>query len=109
RPPARPSVPSALLAWLRLRLGSLPGVGFIGAGAILRGPDGVIGVTTAATVWFVTVIGLCFGGGEIVLGLVGTAIALIVLSLLGRVERFIPRIHHAILTVGLASPSLAHE
>jgi putative Mg2+ transporter-C (MgtC) family protein len=69
----------------------------------------VIGVTTAATVWFVTVIGLCFGAAEIALGLVGTAIALIVLSLLGRVERFISRIHHAILTATIASPALEAE
>jgi putative Mg2+ transporter-C (MgtC) family protein len=98
-----------MLDLMRLPLGILTGVGFIGAGAILRGPDGVIGVTTAATVWFVTVIGLCFGSGEIALGLVGTAIALIVLSLLGRVERFIPRIHHAILTATISSPALEAE
>src|SRR6185437_6216889 len=46
---------------MRLPLGILTGVGFIGAGAILRRDNLVLGVTTAATLWFVTVMGLCFG------------------------------------------------
>ena len=49
---------------MRLPLGILTGVGFIGAGTILRRGDLVTGVTIAATLWVVTVIGLCFGGGQ---------------------------------------------
>jgi putative Mg2+ transporter-C (MgtC) family protein len=41
---------------MRLPLGILTGVGFIGGGAILRRDNLVLGVTTAATLWFVTVI-----------------------------------------------------
>lgn len=47
-----------VLDLMRLPLGILSGVGFIGAGAILRCDNLVIGVTTAATMWFVTVLGL---------------------------------------------------
>src|SRR5262249_683836 len=54
---------------MRLPLGILTGMGFIGAGAILKKDDIVVGVTTAATLWFTTVVGLCFGGGQIGLGL----------------------------------------
>ncbi len=54
---------------MRLPLGILTGMGFIGGGAILRRDGFVLGVTTAATLWFVTVVGLCFGGGQIKLGL----------------------------------------
>src|SRR5262245_17803793 len=61
---------------MRLPLGILTGVGFIGAGAILRRDNIVVGITTAATLWLVTVIGLCIGGGQIGLGLAGTAIGL---------------------------------
>ncbi len=50
---------------MRLPLGILTGVGFIGGGAILRRGNLVVGVTTAATLWYVTVVGLCFGGGQI--------------------------------------------
>jgi uncharacterized membrane protein YhiD involved in acid resistance len=64
---------------MRLPLGILSGVGFLGAGAIIRRSDRVLGITTAATLWIVTVIGLCFGGGQIGLGLLATALALVVL------------------------------
>jgi putative Mg2+ transporter-C (MgtC) family protein len=46
-----------VLDLMRLPPGILSGVGFIGAGAILRRDNLVIGVTTAATMWFVTVLG----------------------------------------------------
>src|SRR5262249_23206233 len=55
----------SVLDLMRLPLGILTGMGFIGGGAILRRENMVLGVTTAATLWFVTVIGLCFGGGQI--------------------------------------------
>ena len=71
---------------MRLPLGILSGIGFIGAGAILRRDDMVRGVTTAATIWLVTVIGLCFGGGQIGLGVAGTVIAIATLWLLKYVE-----------------------
>jgi putative Mg2+ transporter-C (MgtC) family protein len=64
---------------LRLPLGILSGMGFIGGGAILRRGDIVVGVTTAATLWFVTVVGLCFGGGEIALGSVALVSGLVIL------------------------------
>jgi putative Mg2+ transporter-C (MgtC) family protein len=65
---------------MRLPLGILTGMGFIGGGAILRRDSLVIGVTTAATLWFATVIGLCFGGGQIGLGLASFALGVLVLS-----------------------------
>src|SRR6202789_1117700 len=61
---------------MRLPLGILTGMGFIGGGAILRRDGLVVGVTTAATLWFVTVIGLCFGGGQIGLGLSALGLSL---------------------------------
>jgi putative Mg2+ transporter-C (MgtC) family protein len=64
---------------MRLPLGILSGMGFIGAGAIVRRDNMVQGVTTAATLWFATVMGLCFGGGQLVLGLTAFAIAVFVL------------------------------
>src|ERR1700678_2409891 len=63
---------------MRLPLGILTGMGFIGGGAILRRDGFVLGVTTAATLWFVTVIGLCFGGGQISLGIAATAAGVMV-------------------------------
>lgn len=71
---------------MRLPLGILTGVGFIGGGAILRRGSLVVGVTTAATLWYVTVIGLCFGGGQVLLGWAATAIGLVILWALRRLE-----------------------
>ena len=61
---------------MRLPLGILTGVGFIGGGAILRRGSLVQGVTTAATLWLATVVGLCLGGGQILLGASATALGL---------------------------------
>lgn len=86
---------------MRLPLGILTGVGFIGGGAILRRDDIVVGVTTAATLWLVTVIGLCLGGGQIGLGIAATAIGLFALWCLQWVEDRLPQEHRARLTVEL--------
>jgi putative Mg2+ transporter-C (MgtC) family protein len=71
---------------MRLPLGILTGVGFIGAGAIMRRDNIIIGVTTAATLWLVTVIGLCLGGGQLVLGTVTTVLGIAALQGLRWVE-----------------------
>jgi putative Mg2+ transporter-C (MgtC) family protein len=65
---------------MRLPLGILTGMGFIGAGAILRRDNLVLGVTTAATLWFVTVMGFCFGSGHIILGFVAMTIGFVTLT-----------------------------
>ncbi len=64
----------AVMDVMRLHLGILSGIGFIGAGTILKRGQLVTGVTTAATRWFVTVVGRCLGGGQIGLGLASVAI-----------------------------------
>src|ERR1700742_2828355 len=62
----------AVMDVMRLPLGILTGVGFIGGVTILKKGDLVTGVTTAATLWVMTVFGLCLGGGQLVLGVVTT-------------------------------------
>lgn len=76
---------------MRLPLGVLTGMGFIGGGAILRRGSVVQGVTTAATLWTVTALGLCFGGGEIVLGGVATVLSMGILRVLKPVENQLKR------------------
>ena len=70
----------ATLDVMRLPLGILTGMGFIGGGAILRRDSLILGVTTAATLWFVTVIGLCFGGGQISLGIAALVLGVVVVT-----------------------------
>jgi putative Mg2+ transporter-C (MgtC) family protein len=72
---------------MRLPLGILTGVGFIGGGAILRRDDIVVGVTTAATLWLATVVGLCLGGGQLGLGVVATVLGVFALWGLKLFER----------------------
>lgn len=76
-----------VLDLMRLPLGILSGMGFIGAGVILRKGNMVRGITTAATLWFVTVMGLCFGGGQIGLGLAALILGVIILGGLKQVEK----------------------
>jgi putative Mg2+ transporter-C (MgtC) family protein len=62
------------------------GIGFLGAGAILRNRDGVHGITTAATVWVNAALGVAAGGGQFHLAIIGGAIVLMVLLVLGPIE-----------------------
>jgi len=94
---------------LRLPLGVLSGMGFIGAGAIMRRENLIIGVTTAATVWFVTIMGLCFGSGQLGLGAVAAALGLTVLSGLNWAEDRLPRDRRAVLILTVASESLSES
>jgi putative Mg2+ transporter-C (MgtC) family protein len=86
---------------MRLPLGILTGVGFIGGGAILRRGSLIVGVTTAATLWYVTVVGLCFGGGQMLLGWLATAIGVFVLSGLRWFENIMSVEQHASLALTL--------
>jgi len=89
----------AVMDLMRLPLGILTGVGFIGGGAIFKKGDLVTGVTTAATLWVVTVIGLCLGGGQLGLGITATALTVITLWVLKWVDLAIPREHRAVMVV----------
>lgn len=74
------------LDMMRLPLGILSGMGFIGAGAILRRGEMIVGLTTAATLWAVTMLGICFGAGKILLGAAGLVLTLFTLWVLRIVE-----------------------
>jgi len=96
---------------LRLPLGILTGIGFIGAGAIVRRGDIVVGVVTAATIWLMTVVGLCFGAGMLRLGVAASVIAFALLWALEYVDRSIKRAFRGALTIcalrnGLAEADL---
>jgi putative Mg2+ transporter-C (MgtC) family protein len=83
----------------RLGAGILTGIGFLGAGTIIRHENMIRGVTTAATLWFVTVLGLAFGSGQFTLGFIGAGIALITLHSMPRFEKYIRSDYYATLSV----------
>jgi putative Mg2+ transporter-C (MgtC) family protein len=90
---------------MRLPLGILSGIGFIGAGAIIKKDSKAIGVTTAATLWFSTMLGLLFGGGQVRLACVATILALLILTALRYVEKWMPRAHRGVLTLTFVESS----
>jgi putative Mg2+ transporter-C (MgtC) family protein len=75
----------------RVIQGLAAGIGFLGAGAIIKQSDQgqVLGLTTAANLYFTTAIGIAAGMGREVTAILGTVAALAVLTLLLRVERWI--------------------
>ena len=88
-----------MLDLMRLPLGILTGMGFIGGGAILRRDNLIFEITTAATLWFVTVIGLCFGGGPISLGIAAFVLGMLVLSGLRWFDYRMKQEQHGILSL----------
>jgi putative Mg2+ transporter-C (MgtC) family protein len=68
------------------------GVGFLGAGTILRDQNGIIrGLTTAAGIWVSASIGMMIGTGHFISGILGTCLAYIIMMLPHRFPRFFQR------------------
>jgi len=72
----------------RVVQGVATGIGFVGAGAILKSPEEhrVQGLTSAASVWLTAAIGLGVGTGALWVPVLGAALALAILSLVRRIE-----------------------
>lgn len=67
------------------------GIGFLGAGAILRSGRTVHGMTTAATIWVNAGTGMAAGAGLFAVAVVATTITLAVLAVLPPLERYFER------------------
>ncbi len=83
---------SALLAGsgqdqTRIAAQVIAGIGFIGAGSIMRFRGGVQGVTTAATIFVVAAIGMCTGAGLIFPAVMATVLVVFGLLILGLLEQ----------------------
>ncbi|MBZ5502581.1 MAG: MgtC/SapB family protein [Acidobacteriia bacterium] len=65
----------------------IPGIGFIGAGVVIRERGTVIGITSAATIFVVASIGMAVGAGMYGIGVVAAAILLASLVVIGRLEQ----------------------
>lgn len=70
----------------RIAAGVITGIGFLGAGAIIRDSEGVRGLTTAASLWVVSGIGLAVGCGFVRAAVLATLLAIVVLLILRYVE-----------------------
>src|SRR5262245_36713477 len=67
------------------------GIGFLGAGAIMRSGRSVHGMTTAATIWVNAAVGMAVGAGLYTTAIVATAVTLVVLGVLPPFEDYFDR------------------
>jgi putative Mg2+ transporter-C (MgtC) family protein len=83
----------------RIAAGALAGVGFIGAGVVLKTGVSIQGLTTAACIWVVSAIGLAIGSGLYLAGAVAFLITIFTLSILRIAERKMPKLMHRFLDI----------
>ena len=77
----------------RVIQGILTGIGFIGAGSILKLSEEhlIRGLTTAASIWVTAGIGIAVGLGRIGIALISTAVTLLILAVVGALEKRIEK------------------
>lgn len=85
----------------RLAYGVMAGIGFLGAGAIIRYGAGVRGLTTAASLWCTAAVGLACGFGMYLVATVAAALVIFALLFLSRLDRYIPSRWTKTLTISL--------
>jgi len=93
----------------RISAGALIGIGFLGSGVIVKSGYAVRGLTTAASIWIVSAIGLAIGGGLYFEGLVTTAITIIALMVLRIIERRIKTLRFKRIMISAPADTYAEE
>lgn len=83
----------------RIAYGVITGIGFLGAGVIIKDQRRIRGLTTAACLWFVTSISLAVGVGLYIFSVVLTLISLLILYFLKIVEKKVPIDEYGILSI----------
>lgn len=83
------------------------GIGFLGAGAIIRLGTNIRGLTTAASIWLISAIGLCIGAGLYLIALATVIIVLFTLVFLERIEsKWFQQSHYKTIEIGFNSNNL---
>jgi putative Mg2+ transporter-C (MgtC) family protein len=72
---------------VRVIEGVIAGVAFLGAGTIIQGRGEVKGLTTGASIWLAGATGLACGGGYYVIAGITVGLAVVILAVLGLLER----------------------
>lgn len=81
----------------RLPAQVLSGIGFLGAGAILKNTNGIRGLTTAAGIWATACIGIAIGYGKYVLGITSWILVMATLYVLKKFDKVIVRKNETVL------------
>lgn len=87
----------------RMAQGIMTGIGFLGAGVIVKEGLTIRGLTTAASIWMTAAIGIVIGLGFYFAALAAIVVALVTLSLFRWIERVLPSFLYAVLSVSSMS------
>jgi putative Mg2+ transporter-C (MgtC) family protein len=93
----------------RMAQGIMTGIGFLGAGVVLKEGLNIRGLTTAASIWMTAAIGIMFGIGMYYAALMALVITFVTLALLTNVVRLIPTRQYAMLRVRVNADSPPSE
>jgi putative Mg2+ transporter-C (MgtC) family protein len=93
----------------RLAQGIMTGIGFVGAGAIIKEGLTVRGLTTAASIWITAAIGILTGVGFYFAAVIGTVLTLGTLSAFRWIERRLPTESYAVFMVRFAREAVMDE
>lgn len=93
----------------RMAQGIMTGIGFLGAGVIMKEGLSVRGLTTAASIWITAAIGVIFGAGFYAAASAATLLTLATLSVFRWLERVFPSLVFARLVVRSARASALNE
>ena len=91
--------PDTVLDPNRMAAGIITGIGFLGAGAIMRDESVVRGLTTAGCIWFVAGLGIVIGKGLYPLALWGTLLVVVMLVFFRYVESWMSVENYVELTI----------
>ncbi len=86
----------------RMAQGIMTGIGFLGAGVILKERATIRGLTTAASIWLTAAIGIAIGMGLYFAAFLSLLLALMVLIIFRRVEHYIPNHQYGGLRISFA-------
>ena len=78
----------------RIAANIITGIGFIGAGVVFKEGFTVTGLTTAASIWVTSALGMAIGSHHYMLAAIGTVLTIVVLFLFEYLQNFIDRLHH---------------
>ena len=105
----RDAVARVVLDPTRMAQGIMTGIGFLGAGAIMKEGLTVRGLTTAASIWITAAIGILTGVGFYFAAVLGTVLTLGTLSAFRWIERHLPTESYALFTVRFAREAVMDE
>jgi putative Mg2+ transporter-C (MgtC) family protein len=93
----------------RIIQGIVTGIGFLGAGVIVKEGFSVRGLTTAASIWCAAAIGIVLGAGSYWMGFASTIVTLVALTILRRIEDRLPSQTFVHFEVGFRRTSTMNE